>query len=596
MRLSSSGDPLANFRPGPFASARMAFRCAPGHAVALALADGLPQALAPLEAIAAAALIDSALALGAGGSPTGSFIALVPWLALSGFRWIAPSIAAWNVLRVGVSLRKRYRPALARVRASLDLAAAESPDGRDLCARAASDPENRSVLPAFRRSVELVFFCAKATGLLLMLSAYSPFGAAALALSAALALAFGIRGGKRHYEAERDATAKERLVEAIDGCSRGREAAAERNLFGAFPRLAALSKAAFAFAYGIRVKARKRWYASAYTGNIVSQLAWIGTMLAMIPPLVEGKASPGTFIALTQAFTNLDIVWGLMNSVHGVAADRERERDLAAMLALPRRAPAREGPRGERRKGPARVELLSLSFTYPGAGSRALSDLSLALEPGRLYALVGPNGAGKTTLTRTLCGLWSPESGKALVDGVDVAGMDEDERAAAFSVVYQDFARYQASLRDNVAVGRNGADVEAGIRAAGLEALVAGLPRGLDTQLGRLDDGAVELSGGEWQRIAIARALALPAAVRILDEPAASLDPIAERRLYEDFAEVAAGATTILVTHRLGAAKDADAIAVLDGGRLVEFGDHASLMRSDGLYRHMYDSQRWWYA
>ncbi|MFO7705078.1 MAG: ABC transporter ATP-binding protein [Halopseudomonas sp.] len=355
----------------------------------------------------------------------------------------------------------------------------------------------------------------------------------------------------------------------------------------------------FRSALSVRLSARLRWYVKAYAGNLTNQAIWVLLMLALLPSLQSGAVSIGLFIALTQAFTRFDIVWGFMDTVNGIAADAEFVKDLTAFLALPEENNAVVAPPAsipsQPPAAPARIELRDVRFRYLGTQRYVLDGLSLTLEAGKRYALVGANGCGKTTVTRLLTGLYPAESGSIWVNDRDLRKVSAAELCALISVVYQDFARYSVSLRDNVFLGQEPAEDGQVFERAGLGSLVARLPQGVDTPLGKIAGDGVDISGGEWQRVAMARSLAQPAALRILDEPTAALDPVAESELYASFDRLTEGATTLLITHRLGATKTADVILVLDGGRIIETGSHAELMQSGGLYARMYASQRYWY-
>ena len=210
---------------------------------------------------------------------------------------------------------------------------------------------------------------------------------------------------------------------------------------------------------------------------------------------------------------------------------------------------------------------------------------------------MGANGAGKTTLTKLLTGQYDEYEGTIRVAGRDLRDFTAAEKKALFSVVYQDYAKYYVTLREAVALGdlREGArpDVESALRAVELD--TAKLPQGIDTPLGKIREGGVDLSGGEWQRTALARCLVSPAPVRILDEPTAALDPMAESRVYEQFGHISEGHTTLFITHRLGAARLADEILVLADGHVAEHGSHEVLMQKAGLYAEMFESQSAWY-
>ncbi|MFI9550972.1 ABC transporter ATP-binding protein [Nonomuraea endophytica] len=242
------------------------------------------------------------------------------------------------------------------------------------------------------------------------------------------------------------------------------------------------------------------------------------------------------------------------------------------------------------------VQFEGIGFAYPGAGRKVLDGLDLAVPAGGSLALVGGNGAGKTTLLKLLAGLYEPGQGRIRVDGMDLAAIDPDSWRRQIAVVFQDFCRFEVTLRDNVRFGAvhcppdDDAVLDA-LRLAGAEDLPGRLPYGLDTIMSRQYEGGGELSGGQWQKVALARAiyaLGHGARVLILDEPTAHLDVRAESRLYERFLELTSGATTILVSHRFSTVRMADRIAVLEGGRVVELGDHAGLVRAGGVYARSY--------
>src|SRR6266850_1108722 len=219
-------------------------------------------------------------------------------------------------------------------------------------------------------------------------------------------------------------------------------------------------------------------------------------------------------------------------------------------------------------------------------------------------AIVGENGAGKTTLINLLCGFYEPTAGRIVVDGVDLAEIDKRAWQRRIAAVFQDFAKYPLTLRENVVLGHPGraADYETRIRAgqrAGIMELVEGLPQNWNTVLSKKFEGGTDLSGGQWQRVALARAmfaLECGAGVLLLDEPTANLDVRAEAALYDRFLDLTAGLTTIVVSHRFSTVRRADRIVVLEGGRIVESGSHDQLIALDGRYARMFDLQARYYA
>jgi ATP-binding cassette subfamily B protein len=241
----------------------------------------------------------------------------------------------------------------------------------------------------------------------------------------------------------------------------------------------------------------------------------------------------------------------------------------------------------------------NVSFGYRGARRAVFDGLDLTLRAGECTAIVGLNGAGKTTLVKLLARLYEPTGGKISVDGCDVRDFSADEWRRRIAIVFQDFVRYELSVTDNIAFGA--VDYDAGqqsIRraaaAAGIGDFVESLPRGASTPLARHYDGGTELSGGQWQRIAIARALYAVEAganVLVLDEPTAALDVRAEAAFFAEFAKQTKGLTTLLISHRFSSVRHADRIVVLSQGQVVEDGTHDALLAHGGMYARLFDLQ-----
>jgi len=222
--------------------------------------------------------------------------------------------------------------------------------------------------------------------------------------------------------------------------------------------------------------------------------------------------------------------------------------------------------------------------------------VSLAVEPGEVVALVGENGSGKTTLVKLICQLYRPESGLILWNGADTDNLSPDDVRNEMTVLFQDYVQYHLSVRDNILLGRPeraGDDdaVRAAAAASGADRFLSHLPSGYDTRLGKEFYGGYELSVGQWQRLALARAFFRGGSFLILDEPTASLDARAEADLFAQMRELARGRSVLLVSHRFSSVRSADRIYVLEAGRMVEHGDHDSLIASDGLYAELFTLQ-----
>ncbi|HNH49513.1 MAG TPA: ABC transporter ATP-binding protein, partial [Myxococcota bacterium] len=241
------------------------------------------------------------------------------------------------------------------------------------------------------------------------------------------------------------------------------------------------------------------------------------------------------------------------------------------------------------------LSLENVSFCYPGSSREALSNINLKVASGETIALVGKNGAGKTTLIKLLVGLFRPSSGTIRVNDVDVATLSMSALRRRVGVIFQDFARLQLSMRDNVGVGwlparEDDLAVGSAIQDGGAKDIVDRLPNGLETPLGRAFGGD-DLSGGQWQRVALARAFMRKSRILVLDEPTAAMDAEAEHEIFQRFRDLKKDRTAILITHRFGTVRMADRIVVIDGGRIAEEGSHDQLMARGGLYAKMFSLQ-----
>jgi ATP-binding cassette subfamily B protein len=237
-----------------------------------------------------------------------------------------------------------------------------------------------------------------------------------------------------------------------------------------------------------------------------------------------------------------------------------------------------------------------VDFSYPDTDRTALRDLSLTIRPGEVTALVGPNGSGKTTLVKLLCRLYDPSSGAVTMDGTDLRRFDLVDLRREMSVIFQDFAQYQLTARENIRLGNVGLTesdpvIEAAARDSGADETIRGLRHGYDTILGKWFDEGEELSVGEWQKVALARAFVRDAQILVLDEPTSALDPQAEWDVFQHIKELARGRAVILISHRFSTVRSADQIHIFDQGRIIESGTHEELVALGGRYAEMYEVQ-----
>lgn len=342
-----------------------------------------------------------------------------------------------------------------------------------------------------------------------------------------------------------------------------------------------------------RLAARTGLIAAAWTG--LATVATYATLGALLLAGAMALSVAGTaVIAIRTGSASLDSLVLEVNQLHEEAlfvGDLHRMYAEAAERAIPLGGePLPEAPR--------EIRFENVTFRYPGDTARpALDDVTLTLPLGRIVALVGENGSGKTTLVKLLAGLYTPERGRILWDGVDAAHADRQQLAERIAMVAQDFKRWPFTAKVNVAVGRSSVPLTderlaSSVAEAGAEEVVADLPHGLDTLLARQFSGGHELSGGQWQRLGIARAAYRRGHILIVDEPTAALDARAELEVFEKIRALAgSGQSVVLITHRLASVRHADLVHVLDQGRLVESGTPDELLAAGGVYAELYSLQ-----
>ena len=327
-------------------------------------------------------------------------------------------------------------------------------------------------------------------------------------------------------------------------------------------------------------------------------LAWGGSLVGlgwMLHRTLTGKVGLGDLLLCFQAFQQCQMLLrSLLEGTGKIYRSLLFVDNLDEFLELkPALLPGLSGDQGLPVKDSIRFD--GVSFTYPGGFHRALDGFDLVIPKGKVVALVGHNGAGKSTLIKLLCRFYDPDNGRILLDGADLRSLDHLALRKRIAVLFQDPVRYHASVRENIAFGdldglSDQARVWEAARDAGALEPIERLPGGFDALLGKWFGGA-ELSGGEWQRIALARAFFRRASLVILDEPTSSMDSWAEQDWLGRFRALTEGRTALMITHRFTTAMHADIIHVLDKGRVVESGTHAELVALGGAYASSWAAQ-----
>lgn len=409
-----------------------------------------------------------------------------------------------------------------------------------------------------------------------------------------------IIGGVARYRSRRNVEWKSapyrRKGDFYGRCITDREYAKETRLLGAYGYFFRKFEENILMVKELDWKATKKNEMLEISLRFISMVGYIGTMILLFYYLLESKVGVGVFAAVASSLDSMsDKLDNLFRArIKNLTGALGLAENYLAFLRLPEREAGRAFPEGKT------VEFSHVSFAYPEAAEESLSDVSLSIKENETIAIVGSNGAGKSTFARLLLGIYHPTKGTVRIDGIDTRELNPRDSSGHISAVFQKYQRYKMSLRENVILSDSAKPtdenmVEQALEKADLDWQSSSFPDGMSTMLSR-EFGGTDLSGGQWQRLAIARGFYRKHNLIVLDEPTAAIDPLEETAVYKKFAEMSKNKTAVIITHRLGSAKIADRIVVLEHGRIVETGKHEELMEKKGLYHEMYMAQAKWYA
>ncbi|WP_346876685.1 MULTISPECIES: ABC transporter ATP-binding protein [unclassified Clostridium] len=594
MRLESK-----NYNAGDII--KIPFKFAPAQATLIAIQKLLDGLVPTLQILATAKFLDIAILIFKQEKDIKDIVMpLLFVILLLAYDWISTQLSKFAEVQIKNRLRGEFRVKIVEKIATLRYKYIESQDSWDLISRVIKEPEVQCT-KAYISSLDMIAMILKITGILVVLFIQVWWSAVLIVLISVPLFFIALKSGKETYEANREVEKNKRKVKYLEEVLNGREAVEERTLFGYSDKINNQWHKEFETARKHELKVSLKWYVNMKTGGVIIAILSVLIVLILIGPVTSGILSIGMFMSIVNSVFELIqyLAWSLPEYGDNLAKNKEYLVDLTNFLKL-------EGDEGYLLR-PAKevsklksLEFRNVSFKYPGTEKYILKDMSFVIEEGRHYAFVGANGAGKTTITKLITGLYEDFEGEILINGKSIKTYRQDQLKAMCSVVYQDFARYCISFRDNILLGDinsfdNLDNMNKSIETVELQDVVGGLPLGISSNLGKIKNDGVDLSGGQWQRIAMARGIVSPASIRILDEPTAALDPISESNVYEKFEEISRGQTTIFISHRLGSTKIADEIFVIGDGAIVESGSYEELMKRNGVYTKMYESQRSWY-
>lgn len=583
---------------------KIPFNCDFRYALVIMFQKILQGLVPTLQVIATAKFLDVAMAIVNGKADYNEiFLPLTLVIIFIAYSWISSQLVKLVEVKLEIKLREKFRVFITEKRAKLKYKHIENKDTWDLISRVAKDPEVQCA-NAYKSLLNMAALIIRILGILLVLITQVWWSAVIILAVSVPLFALALKSGKANYEVNREVSKYRRKYEYLKEVITGREAADERALFSYTDEMNKRWWQEYERGRKIEYKTNVKWYIKMKMGSVITALISILIVIVLINPVKQGLLTIGMFISVVNGVFSLVqmMSWQLAYYTQELATNKERLKDLTDFVNLEEREGAIDKPDESGIKLNS-LEFKNVSFKYPGTDNYILKNISFNIEEGRHYAFVGVNGSGKTTITKLITGLYEEFEGEILINGVNIKEYSHSKLKSLCSVVYQDFAKYFITLKDNVALGHirkmdkdlSDEDINKIVNIIDLTDVIEKLPNGLNSYLGKIKSDGLDVSGGQWQRIGMARSIISDASLRILDEPTAALDPISESNIYEKFEEISRGGTTIFISHRLGSTKLANEIFVIENGSIVEKGSHDELMKINGTYADMYESQRSWY-
>jgi ATP-binding cassette subfamily B protein len=576
---------------------RLTWQASPVLTIVLALITLVSGLLPTVTAYIAKLLLDSVVAAIQHTGTTADIVRVALFqfgvLVLTAISGAATSIAQ-TLLQERMTLTIRHQ--VMRHASDLELAYFEGSTSYDMLRQAAQEAPTRP-LTMMTSALGLVRTLITFGSMIALLIAVSPLLALVALLAPIPAFISQSKYGSRAFWLTLMMSPLKRRMDYLSSLVTTDTYAKETKLFGLGPYFVDRFRRLGVVSYERQRKLTVNRNLSSTSWGLLSTAAGSAIALYIALEAVGGRLTLGDLALYTAAATTVQTsVAGLFTAFSGMYENNLYLDTLYRFLDTRPQIVAPDRPRAVPSTVEGHIEFDSVTFSYPGADVPALDGVSFEIRPGETVAVVGRNGAGKSTLFKLLCRLYDPTGGRILLDGVDIREFDPVELRKRISAMFQDYVTYQGTAAENIGLGdlarlEDRPHIEESARRAGADERIRQLPNGYDSPLGRWFDQGVSLSGGEWQKIALARAFQREAPILVLDEPTSALDARAEHELFARLRELAAGRTTLYISHRFSTVRQAERILLLEHGKVAEYGTHEELMAAKAGYAELFTLQ-----
>lgn len=496
-------------------------------------------------------------------------------------------------IRFDMQITDRLEKEIVRKYRKLDYSCYEDPQTYDSISRISQNPGEK-IRMIFWKLCEMVRIIILLIGYLLIFQQASPLLVGIFLLFFPPMLYENYKAGCLWYDLYSRQTADERKIAYYERLLTGKTSLAELKIYQATDYIEKLWKKQSSKLRKEKEETLIRVEKTLLRKSTFAALWYLCSGGVLLYGVITGRISVSMFLVLFQTILNIvDTVNGLLETFGNFSREIQEMSYLHSFFAL-KNNPERKGciDRTVRR-----IRFEHVCFSYPNAGTETLHDISFELDLSKSTAIVGENGSGKTTIIKLLCGLYQPTSGRILFDEYDIRNLNNGEIGKAIKVVFQDFFQYELTIRENIGFGNlarisHDLELQEVLDAVHLEELKK---LGLDTSLGKLEHEGIDLSRGQWQRLAVGRIFLNDTGYAVLDEPTASVDPVSEYNMYQLFYLLLRSRGSLMISHRLASAKMADHILVLKNGTIAEQGNHTELMKNQELYHELFCRQAEWY-